>query len=89
MAWLIPVGEALAGPSLFCSAGELLLYEVPGAAVRGVALVVGTVGPVVVGDIVPESPLFGLAFITPVGEAFIGPWLTTPAPVAAPAGEPP
>jgi hypothetical protein len=25
LAWLIPVGEALAGPSLFCSAGELLL----------------------------------------------------------------
>jgi len=64
LAWLMPVGDALAGPWLFCSAGELLLYDVPDVEP-------GTIGSVVGG--VCDNALFGLAFITPVGDAFIGP----------------
>jgi len=72
LAWLIPVGEAFAGPWLFCAAGEFVLYEVPVVAFVPVVVLVFGVVVVVVDCGVAESPLLGLAFIMPVDDAFAG-----------------
>jgi hypothetical protein len=83
----MPVGEAFAGPWLCIVACELVLkLAVPVVVVEGRVVVVA--GPVVViGG--AFNTLSGLAFIVPVGEAFIEPWLCMPAAAPAPAGGPP
>jgi hypothetical protein len=80
LAWAIPVGEAWDGPWLCVVACELPL-TVPVVVVVGVVI-----GAVVVCIVLPaglDNTLFSLACEMPVGDAFIGPWLTEPA------GDPP
>src|SRR5206468_2503875 len=87
LAWLMPVGEAFAGPWL-CNVACDLVLTVP--LVVG-AVVVGTVVVLVVGAVggVADSTLFSFACPMPVGEAFVGPWLAEAAGDPPPPGGPP